>query len=83
MDWYKNKKSSSGANSQLISGQIAPKEVIVANKKKSTKNEISPSKSTAREDKGTRLKINMLQHKYTNFVFPLLRTVYIKSVFKS
>ena len=42
-----------------MSGQIAPKEVIVANKKKSTKNQISPSKSTAREDKGTRFKINM------------------------
>ena len=59
MDWYKNKKSSSGVNSQLISGQIAPKEVIVANKKKSTKNQISPSKSTAREDKCTRFKIDM------------------------
>ena len=64
MDWYKNKKSSSGVNSQLMSGQIAPKEVIVANKKKSTKNQISPLKSTTREDKGTRFKINMLQEKY-------------------
>ena len=59
MDWYKNKKSSSGVNSQLMSGQIAPKEVIVANKKKSTKNQISPSKTSAREDKGTIFKINM------------------------
>ena len=59
MDWYKNKKSSSGVNSQLMSGQIPPKEVIVANKKKSTKNQISPSKASAREDKGTIIKINM------------------------
>ena len=59
MDWYKNKKSSSGVNSQLMSGQIAPKDVIVPNKKKSTKNQLSPSKSTAREDKGTRFKIDM------------------------
>ena len=42
-----------------MSGQIAPKEVIVANKKKSTKNQISQSKSTARGDKGTRFKIDM------------------------
>ena len=69
MDWYKNKKSSSGVNSQLMSGQTAPKDVIVANKKKSTKNQISPSKSTAKEDKGTRFKINMLQEKYTNITF--------------
>ena len=57
MDWYKNKKSSSGVNSQLMSGQIAPKEAIVGNKKKSTKNQISPSKSTPREDQGTRFKM--------------------------
>ena len=59
MDWYKNKKSSSGVNSQLMSGQIAPKDVIVANKKKSTKNQTSPSKSTAREIKGTRFETSI------------------------
>ena len=59
MDWYKNKKSSSGVSTQQMSGQTAPKEVIVANKKKSTKNQISPSKSTARGDKGTKFKMNM------------------------
>ena len=59
MDWYKNKKSSSGVSTQQMSGQTAPKEVIVANKKRSTKNQISQSKSTARGDKGTRFKINM------------------------
>ena len=80
MDWYKNKKSSSGVNSQLMSGQPAPKEMIVANKKKSTKNQISPSKSTAKEDKGTRFKINMLQEKYTNILCFHYYVLYLSKV---